>query len=97
MQKISAGKFHDLAPRNTADHSGLMLAARITLAHLLVASAMSFAKSADVNSVGSRPKPTRRAFILGPVTTALISLLSFSIISAEVPLGAPTPYHVLAS
>src|SRR5262249_3004636 len=35
-----------------ADHSGLMLAARITLAHLSVWSAMNFPNSADVNDIG---------------------------------------------
>src|SRR5262249_7674091 len=35
-----------------ADHSGLMLAARITLAHLSIWSTMNFPNSADVNDIG---------------------------------------------
>jgi hypothetical protein len=36
-------------------------------------------------------------FILGSARPALISLLSFSTISAGVAFGAPTPYQLLAS
>ena len=50
MQKLSAGKFHSALPemrRRSAfrHHSGLMLAARITLPHFSVSSAMSFPNS----------------------------------------------------
>jgi hypothetical protein len=38
-----------------------------------------------------------RAFVLGSARIALISLLSFSTISAGVFFGAPTPNHVVAS
>ena len=41
------------------------------------------------------PRSASRAFILGSARAALISLLSLSMISAGVFLGAPTPYQVL--
>ena len=84
---------------STADrpHSALMLAARITLPHFSVSSAMSFPNAADVIDIGSTPKPASRAFMRGSAATALISLLSLSITSAGVSFGAPTPYHWLAS
>src|SRR5262249_34855525 len=50
-----------------------------------------------VIDIGRLPKPIRRALILGSATTALISLLSFSMISLGVLLGAPTPIQPLAS
>jgi hypothetical protein len=43
------------------------------------------------------PNSARRPFIFGSANAALISLLSFSTISAGVPLGAPTPHQELAS
>ena len=43
------------------------------------------------------PISASRAFSLGSTRMALISLLSFSMISAGVFLGAPTPYGELAS
>ena len=76
-----------------ADHSGLMLAARITLAHFSVSSAMSLPKSAGEPASTVPPRSASRALILGSARPALISLLSLSMISAGVFLGAPTPYH----
>src|SRR5215831_1040239 len=78
-------------------HSGLMLAPRITFAHFAVSSAMSFSKSGGEPLNTVPPCSTSRALIIGSATAALICLLSFSTISADVLLGAPTPYHVLAS
>src|SRR5207253_2640578 len=78
-------------------YSGLMLAARITLPHFSVSSAMSLAKSAGESASTSPPTSASRALSLGSARPALISLLSFSTISAGVFLGAPTPYHVGAS
>src|SRR5215510_4478207 len=71
----------------TADQSALMPTDLITLAHFSVSSAMNFPNSADVIDIGSTPKPASRAFILGSARPALISLLSFSTISAGVAFG----------
>jgi hypothetical protein len=43
------------------------------------------------------PKSANRASFLGSARAALISRLSLSMTAAGVPLGAPTPYDVLAS
>src|SRR5262245_7969474 len=47
-----------------ADHSALMLAARITLPHFSVSSAMSFAKSEGEPASTIPPNSASRAFIL---------------------------------
>src|SRR5262249_51942901 len=78
-------------------HCSLMLAARITLPHFSVSSAMSLAQSVDEPGSTVPPKSAKRACILGSARAPLISLLSLSTISAGVFLGAPTPYHALAS
>ena len=67
------------------------------LPHFSVSSAMSFPNAADVIDIGSTPKPASRAFMRGSAATALISVLSLSIVSAGVSFGAPTQYHWLAS
>jgi len=72
-------------------HTGLMPANFTTLAHFAVSSATNFPNSAGVVDIGVTPMPTRLACILGSATTALISLLSFSMISVGVLLGAPIP------
>ena len=71
----------------------LIPAALITLAHFSVSSAMSLPKSAGDIGIGVPPKSASRAFITGLARAALISLLSFSIISAGVFLGTPMPYQ----
>ena len=68
-----------------------MLAARITLPHFSVSSAMSLPKSAGEPASTVPPRSASRALILGSARPALISLLSLSTISAGVFLGAPTP------
>ena len=80
-----------------AIHSGLMFAARITLPHFSVSSAMSLPKSAGEPRSTVPPRSASRAFNLGSARAALISLLSFSTISVGVFLGAPTPHYALAS
>src|SRR5580704_3884915 len=80
-----------------ADHSGLMPADLITLAHFSVSSTMSLPKSAGEPESTVPPKSASRAFILGSATTALISLFSLLMIAAGVFLGAPTPCQLLAS
>jgi hypothetical protein len=59
----------------TADrsHSALMLAARITLPHFSVSSAMSLPKSAGESTSGALPRLANRALILGSARPVLIS------------------------
>src|SRR5262245_36892623 len=85
------------ATRVDQPYSGLMLAPRSTLARVAASSGMSFSKSGGEPRNTVPPCSTSRALIMGSVTAALICLLSFSTISGDVLLGAPTPYHVLAS
>src|SRR5262249_60690051 len=80
-----------------ADHSGLMLAARITLPHFSVSLAMCLPKSAGEPPNGVAPRSASRACILGSDRAALISLLRVSITSAGVLLGAQKPPQKLAS
>ena len=74
-----------------------MLAARITLAHFSVSSAINLPKSAGEPVSTTPPASASRALTLGSASAALISLLSLSTISVGVFLGAPTPNQVLAS
>src|SRR6266566_5201096 len=53
-----------------ARYSGLMLAARITLAHLSVSSARSLPNAAGVSAVAVPPKSAKRALILGSARAA---------------------------
>src|SRR5262249_4725043 len=79
------------------DHSGLMPANLITLAHFSVSSAMNFPNSGGVIRIGTPPRSASRALSFGSVRTALISLFSFSTVSAGGSFGTPTPCHELAS
>src|SRR5499426_4220956 len=78
-------------------HSGLMLAARITLPHFSVSSAMSLPNSAGVIGIGAPPSSTSRALSLGSARPALISRFSVAMISGGVFLGAVTLNHTLTS
>ena len=69
-------------------YSGLMLAARMTLPHFSVSSAMSLLNSAGVPASTVPPTSARRALILGSESAALISRLSLSTISTG---GAAAP------
>src|SRR5712671_2388781 len=80
-----------------SSHSGLMLAARITLAHFSVSAAISLPKSAGEPGKTSAPSSENCALSLASARPALVSLLRLSIIAESVFLGATTPYHVLAS
>src|SRR6516225_12099974 len=82
---------------NIADHSALMLAARITLPHFSVSSVMSVLKSAGEPPRIMPPRSASCVFILGSTRPALTSLLSLSIIPAGVPAGAPKPKYPLDS
>src|SRR5262249_37769771 len=79
------------------DHSGLILAVRMTFAHFLVSSAMNLVKSAAEPPNAMPPSSASRAFVVGSASAALIPWLSLSKISAGVVLGRPTPCHELAS
>src|SRR5262249_47506605 len=79
------------------DHSGLILAVRMTFAHFSVSSAMNLAKSAAEPPNAMPQSSASRAFVVGSASAALIPWLSLSIISAGVVLGRPTPCHELAS
>src|SRR5262249_41617608 len=79
------------------DHSALMLAARSTLPHFSVSSAMNLPKSAGEPANTVPPSSARRLLSAGSERPALISLLSFPMMSAGVFLGAPTPPQALAS
>jgi hypothetical protein len=76
-------------PRAHRPHCTLMLAARITLPHFSVSSAMSLPKSAGEPASTTPPNSASRALIVGSARAVLISLLSLSTISAAVFLGAP--------
>src|SRR5262249_34536126 len=72
-------------------HSGLMLAARITLPHFSTSSAMSLPKSAGEPGRTVAPSSAIRDFMLGSLRAAFISLLGFSTMSVRGLLGARTP------
>src|SRR5262245_5974390 len=94
----------DFAERNVMEceaeahpYSALMLAARTTLPHFSVSSAMNFPKSAGEPANTAHPRSVRRFFMLGSARAALISWLSFSTICVGVDLGTTIPYQPLAS
>src|ERR1700732_3197106 len=64
--------------RSDRPYSGLMLAARITLAHFSVSSAMSLAQFPGEPAIVPPPKSGSRAFNVGSARPALISLLILS-------------------
>src|ERR1022692_1642324 len=75
------------------DHSALAPENLTTLAHFSVSSAMSLPKSVGEPGSTVPPRSSSRPLILGSARAALISLLSFSMISAGVFFGTPTPNH----
>src|SRR5215471_10996789 len=97
ISRASLNGCYGIFGQDRADHSALMLAARITLAHFSVSSAMSLPKSAGDIGIGTPPRSASRALIVGSARPALIASLSLSTISAGVFLGTPTPYQKLAS
>src|SRR5262249_18116396 len=102
MQKQAAWKLHDVPSiildyEIIEDQSALMLAARTTLPHFSVSSAMNFSNAAVEVGNTMLPRSANRAFMTGLASAALISLLSVPMISAGVFFGAPTPHQVIAS
>ena len=78
-------------------HSGLIFAARITLAHFSVSAAISLPKSAGEPTSTVPPNSASRDLISGSTRPALIALFRLSTISVGVLLGAPKPAQKLAS
>src|SRR5437763_9987377 len=83
--------------RGLPDQSALTPANFTTLPHFSVSSTMSLPKSLGEPVSAMPPRSASRAFILGSATPASISLLSLSMISTGVLLGAPMPNQPLAS
>src|SRR5881397_3906114 len=72
-------------------YPGLMPASLTTLPHFSVSSAMCLLNSAGVIGNGTLLNSAMRAVIVESLRAALMSLLSFSMISAGTPFGAPMP------
>jgi len=85
--------------RHVADDADsiLILPARITLAHLSVSSTIYLSNSPGVIGLGMLPRSAKRTLIFGSAKAALISLLSFSTMTAGIAFGAPMPCQVFAS
>src|SRR5262249_9508275 len=80
-------------PTTDRPHSALMFAARITLPHFSVSSAINLTKSAGEPGSTVPPQAANRDFILGSARAALISAWSLSTISAGGVLWGPSPHH----
>src|SRR5262249_54770165 len=83
--------------RGRADHSALMPANLTTLAHFSISAATKLPKSEGEPAITVPPRSASRTLILGSARPALISLFSFSTISAGVFFGVPTPVQKLDS
>src|SRR5260370_39641288 len=79
------------------DYSALLLAARITLAHFSVSSAMSLPTSAGESAHSPPPSFARCVLILGPARPPLLPLVSLSTISVGAFFGAPLPSQRLSA
>ena len=73
------------------DHCSLIPANLTTLAHFSVSAAMNFPSSSGAIGISTTPTSASRDFAFASASTALISLLSLSMISTGVFFGAPTP------
>ena len=87
--------FMEYAPRAHRPHYGLMLAAKITLPHFMVSSAMSLAKSAGEPGSTVAPRLASRAWKLASARLALTCLFSLSMTSSGVRFGAPMPNQIV--
>ena len=87
----------EYAPAGIGSYSGLIPANLITLANFSVSSEISRPKVAGEPASAMPPNSAIRALILGSARPIPIALLSLSMISAGVFLGAPTPCQPLAS
>ena len=81
----------------TLTYSAFTLAARITLPHFSVSSAMSLANSEPDSASGVSPSSAMRRAIRASASASLISWFSLPVISAGVLWGATMPTKMLAS
>src|SRR5262245_19708342 len=88
---FDVGRHHKRSAGRDRDHSALILATRITLAHFSVSSAISLPNSAGESGRVVAPSSGRRASILGSLRLAVISLFRRSMMPIGVLRGAPTP------
>src|SRR5215213_9083020 len=79
------------------DQSALAPENFTTSAHFAVSSAIILVKFVDGPVSGTPPSSLKRCFKRASAIAALISALSLSATSRGVSLGAPIPYHPLAS
>src|SRR5262249_16388424 len=96
-QRLSSTGFMEYAPRAHRPHYGLILAAKITLPHFMVSSAISLARSAGEPGSTVAPRLASRAWKLASARLALTCVFNLLMISAGVFLGAPMPHQLLAS
>src|SRR5262249_49079485 len=96
-ERLSSTGRYGIFGRGRADHSALMPANLTTLAHFSVSAATKLPKSEGEPAITVPPRSASRALILGSARPALISLFSFSTISAGVFFGVPTPVQKLDS
>src|SRR5262249_5263585 len=82
-----ATQSHAIANR----HCTLMLAARMTFAHLSISHLMRSANCVGVLAIGSKPNAARRSRTSASATTLTISRWSRSTTSCGVPPGTSTP------
>src|SRR5260221_3469555 len=95
--EIRRTELRSFAPAQSPDQSGFAPENFTTLAHFSTSSAKSCPKFAGVIGIGAPPRSARRPFILASASAAAISLLSLSMISSGVFLGAPSPDQTLTS
>src|ERR1700690_3287728 len=81
-----------------SEHQSILIsAARITLPHFSVSSAMSLPNASGPIGIGSAPRLASFAAMAGWASAAATALASLSITGAGVPLGAPRPNQPAAS
>src|SRR5262245_65323934 len=97
LRGISRDGRYGIFGRDRADHSALMPANFTTLAHFSVSLARRRPKLAGGLGSIVPPMSASRAFALGSARIALISMLSRSMTSGGVFLGAMMPKNALAS
>src|SRR6516225_5189089 len=100
MQKISAAKFHGLTLCNVGDstlYSALILAARITFAHLAVSDLMTTANSSGELRDTSRPSCAIRSRTSACTAICTMSACTLLTTAAGVPAGANSPNQEMAS
>ena len=85
---VSAERDYGTSADGAVPHCSLMFAARITLPHFSVSSAMCLPNSAGELGNTELLNSASRAFVLGSARIAVVSLLSLSMISGDVFLAA---------